>query len=126
MCRFAAALINRKLDFWVMNVVPVTQPNTLPVIYDRGLLGVAHDWYASVYSMPGENLTLELLFLKCVALHYGMFEVALYFPHCIFFLNRLNEFLGMSEVAWFDVSQHVYNGSHCRDSCLFFKHHISF
>ncbi|KAM0922783.1 hypothetical protein ACQ4PT_005954 [Festuca glaucescens] len=41
---FAAALINRKLDFWVMNVVPVTQPNTLPVIYDRGLLGVAHDW----------------------------------------------------------------------------------
>ncbi|KAM0906483.1 hypothetical protein ACQ4PT_016737 [Festuca glaucescens] len=41
---FAAALINRKLDFWVMNVVPVTEPNTLPVIYDRGLLGVAHDW----------------------------------------------------------------------------------
>jgi len=29
-----------------MNVVPVTEPNTLPVIYDRGLLGVAHDWYA--------------------------------------------------------------------------------
>ncbi|CAO2167057.1 unnamed protein product [Urochloa humidicola] len=41
---FAAALINRKLDCWVMNVVPVTEPNTLPVIYDRGLLGVAHDW----------------------------------------------------------------------------------
>ncbi|RCV28110.1 hypothetical protein SETIT_5G379900v2 [Setaria italica] len=41
---FAAALINRKFDCWVMNVVPVTEPNTLPVIYDRGLLGVAHDW----------------------------------------------------------------------------------
>lgn len=41
---FAAALINRKLDCWVMNVVPVSEPNTLPVIYDRGLLGVAHDW----------------------------------------------------------------------------------
>ncbi|KAF7038584.1 hypothetical protein CFC21_048754 [Triticum aestivum] len=41
---FAAALIGRKLDCWVMNVVPVTEPNTLPVIYDRGLLGVAHDW----------------------------------------------------------------------------------
>jgi hypothetical protein len=48
-CRFAAALINRKLDCWVMNAVPVTEPNTLPVIYDRGLLGVAHDWYAFVY-----------------------------------------------------------------------------
>nr|CAB3474799.1 unnamed protein product [Digitaria exilis] len=41
---FAAALINQKFDCWVMNVVPVTEPNTLPVIYDRGLLGVAHDW----------------------------------------------------------------------------------
>lgn len=28
-----------------MNVVPVSGPNTLPVIYDRGLIGVMHDWY---------------------------------------------------------------------------------
>lgn len=41
---FAAALIDHKLDSWVMNVVPVSGPNTLPVIYDRGLLGVLHDW----------------------------------------------------------------------------------
>ncbi|KAK4277922.1 hypothetical protein QN277_015841 [Acacia crassicarpa] len=41
---FAAALINHKLDSWVMNVVPVSGPNTLPVIYDRGLIGVMHDW----------------------------------------------------------------------------------
>lgn len=45
--RFAAALIENKLDCWVMNVVPVSGPNTLPVIYDRGLLGVMHDWYKS-------------------------------------------------------------------------------
>lgn len=44
-CRFAAALINQNLDSWVMNVVPVSGPNTLPVIYDRGLIGVMHDWY---------------------------------------------------------------------------------
>lgn len=43
--RFAAALIENKLDSWVMNVVPVSGPNTLPVIYDRGLIGVMHDWY---------------------------------------------------------------------------------
>jgi hypothetical protein len=26
-----------------MNVVPVSGPNTLPVIYDHGLIGVMHD-----------------------------------------------------------------------------------
>ncbi|EOY18096.1 S-adenosyl-L-methionine-dependent methyltransferases superfamily protein isoform 6 [Theobroma cacao] len=42
---FAAALIDNQLDAWVLNVVPVSGPNTLPVIYDRGLIGVMHDWY---------------------------------------------------------------------------------
>ncbi|KDP44890.1 hypothetical protein JCGZ_01390 [Jatropha curcas] len=41
---FAAALIDQAFDCWVLNVVPVSGPNTLPVIYDRGLLGVMHDW----------------------------------------------------------------------------------
>lgn len=42
--RFATALIDHGIDSWVMNVVPVSGPNTLPVIYDRGLIGVNHDW----------------------------------------------------------------------------------
>ncbi|XP_008219567.1 PREDICTED: probable methyltransferase PMT10 [Prunus mume] len=41
---FAAALQDYGLDCWVMNVVPVSGFNTLPVIYDRGLIGVMHDW----------------------------------------------------------------------------------
>ncbi|XWS74928.1 hypothetical protein CRYUN_Cryun01aG0040500 [Craigia yunnanensis] len=41
---FAAALIDNQLDAWVLNVVPFSGPNTLPVIYDRGLIGVMHDW----------------------------------------------------------------------------------
>ncbi|XVF83733.1 hypothetical protein PTKIN_Ptkin16aG0515500 [Pterospermum kingtungense] len=41
---FAVALIENQLDAWVLNVVPVSGANTLPVIYDRGLLGVMHDW----------------------------------------------------------------------------------
>ncbi|XP_010691259.2 probable methyltransferase PMT11 [Beta vulgaris subsp. vulgaris] len=41
---FAAALIDYGIDCWVMNVVPVSGPNALPVIYDRGLIGVVHDW----------------------------------------------------------------------------------
>ncbi|XP_073288402.1 probable methyltransferase PMT11 [Primulina huaijiensis] len=41
---FAAALIENNLDCWVLNIVPISEPNTLPVIYDRGLIGVMHDW----------------------------------------------------------------------------------
>ncbi|KZV34981.1 hypothetical protein F511_04955 [Dorcoceras hygrometricum] len=41
---FAAALIENNLNCWVLNVVPTSEPNTLPVIYDRGLIGVMHDW----------------------------------------------------------------------------------
>nr|GEU45745.1 probable methyltransferase PMT11 [Tanacetum cinerariifolium] len=49
---FAAALIDNQLDCWVMNVVPVSGPNTLPVIYDRGLLGVMHDWCEAFDTYP--------------------------------------------------------------------------
>ncbi|XP_031281591.1 probable methyltransferase PMT10 [Pistacia vera] len=41
---FAAALHDLQIDCWVMNVVPVSGFNTLPVLYDRGLIGVMHDW----------------------------------------------------------------------------------
>jgi len=40
---FAAALRDKKV--WVMNVVPQDGPNTLKLIYDRGLIGTTHDWY---------------------------------------------------------------------------------
>ena len=39
---FAAALSSDPV--WVMNVVPPKKPLTLDVIYDRGLIGVYHDW----------------------------------------------------------------------------------
>lgn len=57
MYRFAAALIENQLDCWVMNVVPVSESNTLPVIYDRGLIGVRHDWYVFA-----SNLSVILVF----------------------------------------------------------------
>ncbi|KAF7829791.1 putative methyltransferase PMT10 [Senna tora] len=41
---FAAAVHDLQIDCWVMNVVPVSGFNTLPVLYDRGLIGVMHDW----------------------------------------------------------------------------------
>lgn len=35
-----------------MNVVPVHAPDTLPIIFERGLLGVYHDWCESFGSYP--------------------------------------------------------------------------
>ncbi|CAN6486319.1 unnamed protein product [Victoria cruziana] len=41
---FAAALSQAGVQCWVMNVVPISGPNTLPVIYDQGFVGAIHDW----------------------------------------------------------------------------------
>ncbi|XP_015698234.2 probable methyltransferase PMT24 [Oryza brachyantha] len=47
---FAAALKDMKV--WVMNVVPVDSPDTLPIIYERGLFGMYHDWCESFSTYP--------------------------------------------------------------------------
>ncbi|KAJ4800781.1 S-adenosyl-L-methionine-dependent methyltransferases superfamily protein [Rhynchospora pubera] len=47
---FAAALASQKV--WVMNVVPVHAPNTLPIIFERGLFGVYHDWCEPFSTYP--------------------------------------------------------------------------
>ncbi|KAL1538985.1 putative methyltransferase PMT26 [Salvia divinorum] len=46
----AAAL--RELNIWVMNVVNIDSPDTLPVIYERGLFGIYHDWCESFSTYP--------------------------------------------------------------------------
>ncbi|CAN1175995.1 Probable methyltransferase PMT24 [Linum perenne] len=47
---FAAAL--KDLQVWVMNVVPIDSPDTLPIIYERGLFGMYHDWCQSFNTYP--------------------------------------------------------------------------
>ncbi|MCD9639217.1 hypothetical protein HAX54_023596 [Datura stramonium] len=47
---FAAALAQQKV--WVMNVIPVHAPNTLPMIFERGLIGVYHDWCEAFGTYP--------------------------------------------------------------------------
>ncbi|KAF5453703.1 hypothetical protein F2P56_028589 [Juglans regia] len=47
---FAAALID--LPAWVMNVIPINVPDTLSVIFDRGLIGIYHDWCESFNTYP--------------------------------------------------------------------------
>ncbi|KAJ8900358.1 hypothetical protein K2173_024998 [Erythroxylum novogranatense] len=47
---FAAAIISDPV--WVMNVVPAQKLSTLDVIYDRGLIGVYHDWCEPFSTYP--------------------------------------------------------------------------
>ncbi|CAL4960117.1 unnamed protein product [Urochloa decumbens] len=47
---FAAALRDQKV--WVMNIVPIDSPDTLPIIYERGLFGMYHDWCQSFSTYP--------------------------------------------------------------------------
>ncbi|KAL9252383.1 putative methyltransferase PMT15 [Drosera capensis] len=48
---FAAALIDEPV--WVMNVVPVeAKVNTLGVIYERGLIGIYHNWCEAMSTYP--------------------------------------------------------------------------
>ncbi|CAL9069798.1 unnamed protein product [Musa banksii] len=47
---FAAALISYPV--WVMNVVSSYGPNSLGVVYDRGLIGTYHDWCEAFSTYP--------------------------------------------------------------------------
>ncbi|KAK0599038.1 hypothetical protein LWI29_001787 [Acer saccharum] len=48
---FAAAIQNPKL--WVMNVMPtIAEKNTLGVIYERGRIGIYHDWCEGFSTYP--------------------------------------------------------------------------
>ncbi|XAR56004.1 hypothetical protein NMG60_11036276 [Bertholletia excelsa] len=67
---FAAALESPKL--WVMNVVPtIAKKNTLGVVYERGLIGIYHDWceafstYPRTYDLLHANGVFSLYKDKC-------------------------------------------------------------
>ncbi|KAI3504994.1 hypothetical protein L1887_26834 [Cichorium endivia] len=49
---FNSALLDARKSVWVMNVVPTTAPNHLPLILDRGFLGVLHDWCETFPTYP--------------------------------------------------------------------------
>ncbi|CAM8880799.1 unnamed protein product [Rhodiola kirilowii] len=61
----SAALNSRPV--WVMNVVPVSMTNTLSFIYDRGLLGVFHDWCEPFSTYPR---SYDLLHANRLFSHY--------------------------------------------------------
>ncbi|KAL5992450.1 putative pectin methyltransferase qua2 [Asimina triloba] len=49
---FNAALLDSAKTVWVMNVVPTNGPNYLPLILDRGFVGVLHDWCEAFPTYP--------------------------------------------------------------------------
>ncbi|KAL0908586.1 hypothetical protein M5K25_023088 [Dendrobium thyrsiflorum] len=49
---FNAALLESGKSVWVMNVVPTNSHNYLPLIFDRGLIGVQHDWCKAFPTYP--------------------------------------------------------------------------
>ncbi|GAB4848508.1 hypothetical protein Ancab_003215 [Ancistrocladus abbreviatus] len=61
---FAAALRDHKI--WVLNVVNVNSPDTLPIIFERGLFGIYHDWCEgfSTYPRTYDLLHADHLFSK--------------------------------------------------------------
>ncbi|KAF9604587.1 hypothetical protein IFM89_008031 [Coptis chinensis] len=67
--RFAAALIDKPL--WVMSVVPINLPDTLRVVFDRGLIGIYHDWckafntYPQTYDLLHTNYLFGNLTKRC-------------------------------------------------------------
>ncbi|KAL4323897.1 hypothetical protein GQ457_11G025860 [Hibiscus cannabinus] len=69
---FAAALESPKL--WVMNVMPtVAEKDTLGIIYERGFIGIYHDWceafstYPRTYDLIHANGIFSLYMNKCKA-----------------------------------------------------------
>ncbi|KAH8959410.1 hypothetical protein BDL97_06G076600 [Sphagnum fallax] len=66
---FAAALV--KQPVWVMNIIPISEPDTLPIIYDRGLIGMYHDWcephstYPRTYDLLHANHIISSITNKC-------------------------------------------------------------
>ncbi|XP_010535445.1 PREDICTED: probable pectin methyltransferase QUA2 [Tarenaya hassleriana] len=49
---FNSALLEAGKSVWVMNVVPILGSNHLPMILDRGFVGVLHDWCEAFPTYP--------------------------------------------------------------------------
>ncbi|RWR91935.1 putative methyltransferase PMT5 [Cinnamomum micranthum f. kanehirae] len=61
-----AAFLEANNLVWVMNVVPIGAPNTLPLILDRGFAGVLHDWCEPFPTYPR---TYDMLHAKGLLSH---------------------------------------------------------
>ncbi|KAF8399585.1 hypothetical protein HHK36_015453 [Tetracentron sinense] len=63
-----AAFLEAKKSVWVMNVVPISAPNTLPLILDRGFVGVLHDWSNLNSSLISSKTVLNSINVRTIHL----------------------------------------------------------
>ncbi|KAG8383043.1 hypothetical protein BUALT_Bualt05G0143400 [Buddleja alternifolia] len=61
-----AALLEARKSVWVMNVVPVGEHNTLPLILDQGFAGILHNWCEPFPTYPR---TYDVLHAKGLLSH---------------------------------------------------------
>ncbi|KAH1253206.1 putative methyltransferase PMT26 [Glycine max] len=82
------AIASRDLNVWVMNVVTIDSPDTLPIIYERSLFGIYHDWIADYVMANADPLVtfnqeeppvVSLLEVALVPLVYPVF-VSVFIP----------------------------------------------
>lgn len=116
-CRFAAAL--KDLKVWVMNVVPVDSRDTLPIIYERGLIGIYHDWcesfstYPRSYDLLHADHLFSVLKKRYVIQHF-VFVICKKDICCSFIRNKfLQHFLWFNVVIVFWLQMQL-SGSDCR------------
>ena len=99
-CSFAAAL--RDIKVWVMNVVTVDSQDTLPIIYERGLFGIYHDWCESFSTYPrtydllhADHLfsKLKTRFVTCIATYswHLWHEELIIWVYCVGLIELLVE-----------------------------------
>nr|GMD88829.1 probable pectin methyltransferase QUA2 [Ipomoea batatas] len=78
---FNAALLEAGKSVWVMNVIPTSAQNYLPLILDRGFVGVLHDWceafptYPRTYDLVHADGLLTLEFSQNSHSRCGMLEL---------------------------------------------------
>ncbi|KAL3631232.1 hypothetical protein CASFOL_024216 [Castilleja foliolosa] len=61
-----AALLDARRSVWVMNVVPIGERNTLPIILDQGFAGALHNWCEPFPTYPR---TYDMLHAKGLLSH---------------------------------------------------------
>eukprot|EP00850_Spirogloea_muscicola_P022645 SM000305S11803 [mRNA] locus=s305:126683:130090:+ [translate_table: standard] len=49
---FAAAMVGTRRPLWVLSVAPSPGPNALSLVFERGLLGVTHNWFEPFPTYP--------------------------------------------------------------------------
>lgn len=78
-----------------MNIIPVTEPDTLPIVFDRGLIGMYHDWcephstYPRSYDLMHSDHLLSSLTKKYAPLFVCFFLSTSYIVVIVVLMSKI-------------------------------------